>query len=409
MCLSVAQPVLNLLLFILVASGPCVSVAEACRGSMRPDNPRLRPSANSLPDGLVASLEEAGFFAIDLYEDGRWAAWCWQCTGKGLPPTAAFTHVACEDAGRDALSMRPCTKLASAISHFKNCHGANPIPVVTAKRRKMDAVDTARASNSSAGYADPATPAMQTRERTSESHEGSPAPLPEGDWPDQQGSGRHGSTPDRVSSVALSEASRSVGSSEPPPAPPSPASLSGESAVGAFEEEAMPPPVAPAQARVGSGRWFFQNRLSKIAEGCSLSVLQVAYNIAELREQGVPKVATDVVCKLVKNVLVSIGAGEEDPQVPRVPPLRDVTVAPSTHLMEKVLGVRDASDFEFGWCSTCGLRFDQCKPAPTPDNPLHQLLSAGCPQCGTAMYKVLALYLTTCQLGASCHSCSGMT
>lgn len=349
-------------------------------------SPRSRQ--HNVDADLVSSLEELGFFAIDVYEDGRWAAWCWKCTGEGHPPTACIRQSSGLDTSGQGLSFRPCTKLSSARAHVKSCHSraAPPVPLKRRKRLLEDRV-VADGTGEASTMRGPEPHDDLHLELSPVSPVLAPEPRVEADMPPQLQGAPPGALPE-LSSADLTESDLSDPEPEPQPAPPSTDSLSGESAVGAFEEESEPPPVA---ARRGSGLWFYQNRLSKIARGSSLSILQVAYNIAELREQGVPKIATDAVCKLVSNVLLSIGAGKKKPHDHGVPLLRDVSVAGSTHLMEKVLGVRDPTDFLFGWCQTCGLRFAHGTPVPSPRSPLQELLCESCPNCGTLKYKVSQL------------------
>lgn len=136
---------------------------------------------------------------------------------------------------------------------------------------------------------------------------------------------------------------------------------------------------APGPRR-GSGDWWFQTRLQPVAPGSSMSALQVAYSIAELRETGATKKSTTQVAQLLRNLLRSFG--------PSSVGIQNLHTPPSTYLVECVLGVPDAREFEFGWCPECGLRHP---PSPNHSGEGAELLKETCPQCGTSKYKVHAL------------------
>lgn len=133
--------------------------------------------------------------------------------------------------------------------------------------------------------------------------------------------------------------------------------------------------------RKGSAAWWFQHRLDPVGSGSSMSALQVAYMIAQLREKGVTKTGTTELSQFLTLLVASFGGQGGDGWQTHVPG--------STHLVERVLGVQDAGDMEFGWCPTCGLR--------SPDEPVRgrqsperlvDLLAATCRVCGTPQYKV---------------------
>lgn len=134
--------------------------------------------------------------------------------------------------------------------------------------------------------------------------------------------------------------------------------------------------------RKGSGAWWFNHRLSPIAVGSTMTALQTAYSVAELRDHGVTKAATSVVGRLLRSMLESI---TEPPFA-----LHDVHVPGSTHLIEQVLGVRQANEFEFGWCPTCGFRYPRIDLLSGLSHAQKsELLEETCPQCGTSKFKVL--------------------
>ena len=113
-----------------------------------------------------------------------------------------------------------------------------------------------------------------------------------------------------------------------------------------------------------------------------MSRLQLAYAIAELREQGIPNSSIDLVCKIVRNALTAAGPSES------------VVVPTSTHLVEATLGVRSPQSYEFGWCPGCGYRYPTdaggggpCSQALT-EALQSRLLDQTCGRCGTPKFKV---------------------
>lgn len=113
-----------------------------------------------------------------------------------------------------------------------------------------------------------------------------------------------------------------------------------------------------------------------------MSALQVAYIIAQLRDSGVTKIGTTQVSQFLDFLVASFAGPVGEGLEPHVPT--------STHLVERVLGVQDAVEFEFGWCPTCGSRYgdEPMRGRQSPER-LAELLSATCTVCGALKYKVL--------------------
>lgn len=333
-------------------------------------------------DALVEDLEHYGFYAIDVYENGEWSAWCHACTGEGCPPRASISHVkAGHVTGRQCLPTRPCKQLALARRHFFKMHSQKAASL-PGKRRRVLKPDSAAVrfglQHETLVYADVQGRGVPTLSSAYEPATFTAPPDAEPATPLSQSS--LGGSPPSHRSLSVSSGSRCCALSSSPTI----STLSSHSVDVMVSKDGPPPSLSALAPRQGLGLWFYRERQWPIARGSSLSVLHISYNIGELRARGVPKAATDLVCKLVHNILLSF---RDSPAA-----LADVVTPTSTQLLEKVLGVRQPSDFEFGWCRTCGLRFPHSKPVPTPGMELTQLLQETCPTCGTTMYKVCTFF-----------------
>lgn len=343
--------------------------------------PRVEQIPGFTPDDL-SLLPALGFVPAPVMGGDGWVASCVSCSGRGPIPRDRV-YIA-----NGTLKRGICRCVKSCRNHFRQFHST-----------KRDCSDHASSGAStgqpgafeslvypSAGEVSlpvqPGENAVRSASQPSVDLSGlptDPAPASEDDPPRASDP----VSPSDVSSAPFTEGREQFEAASAVPswssATGSPVSVAGES----MNEGSLVGATLARGPRKGSGRWFFHHRLDSIAQGSDLTALQLAYNISELREQGVSKNATNLVCHVVRNVLHSFKNSDA--------PLRDVTVAGSTHLVEKVLGVREPGEFEFGWCPKCGLRHP---PRSTDISDVvgglaQRLLQLTCPNCGSPKYKVL--------------------
>lgn len=158
-------------------------------------------------------------------------------------------------------------------------------------------------------------------------------------------------------------------------------------------------PPEERRFRKGSGAWLQEHRHDPMAKHSSMSILQLCYQVAWLRLQGLTKVATTTVCRLVANVIHGFA------NTPNA--IAEAQVPASTHLVEKVLGVESPDSFEFGWCPGphCGHRYPSVDPSVEGQRSREDKLKDTCPNCGTRKYKVLSTHrpCASCVLPMSSH------
>lgn len=352
-----------LFLCLVVFTGdllPCAGDSISCcmpRARHVIGSPPVCPSSSQISGPVLSNIAEAGFGDARRTAGGGWVARCLACTGPDV----------LDDLDPHVRKAGVCASVTACKAHQSHVHSrAVRIPV---------------------DQGDAAYDAFPTVEPAGSPVRGAPAAEDACDQPivDPQVAS--------PSSPGVSDAAEGASSAGSEPyavgldATPSPSS---ESAVASCSDadSGLGQDLAPGP-RKGSGAWWLSKRLDPVATGSSMSALQVAFNIAELREKGVTKVATSQVGKLMLNLLRSFSdPGNE---------LRNVHIPSSTHLVEQVLGVRQAREFEFGWCPTCGYRYP---PAPVRSGTLRerraQMLSETCPNCGTNTYKVSTVSLFRC-------------
>lgn len=311
--------------------------------------PRLKRSASGhrglLTDDLLAAIADTGFGDAFVTGEDSWEARCLFCTGPGSGPSRSVLQ-----------RVAVCTSVRACRTHQLRLH-----PLHRGACGTLDEacpVEQGPVDTNAVPPSPPHTPAH---------HDPSPGPA------DTQNLGDVSDV--SVPASAPSVAGNSTGSGT--------GDDSGSLIDDAVSEDSGSPVCSEdtdgisGGPRKGSGAWWYAHRLDPIAVGSSMSVLQVGYNIAELRSKGVTKGGTTMVASLLRNMVASLDTELEAAHVPG-----------STHLVERVLGVRQAADFEFGWCPGCGLRYPEMVPVCTSRENQAAFMGHTCPRCGTAKYKV---------------------
>lgn len=320
----------------------------------RPRPVRRTPDVPECPGPLsgrvLAAIAAAGFGAARITGPSSWEARCLLCTGENSVGTSA---------GHEHHGQRvaTCSSVQACRLHQRRLHSS--ITHVVVDTRDPDAPFDM--GPPLPGLDSPAAPGPAVSPSAS-ADDGSEAGI---DSPDEIRDRAHASpTASASPAVSVSMESDTAACSA------STASTDGSDA-----------PLVGARPRKGSAAWWFLHRLQPVAKGSNMSALQVAFSIAELRDKGVTKDASNSVARLLLHLLQSFtgpGFAMEDTHVPR-----------SIHLVERVLGVREPHEFEFGWCPTCGHRYPQSDhPRLQPRHELSRLLQETCPHCGTPKYKV---------------------
>lgn len=129
--------------------------------------------------------------------------------------------------------------------------------------------------------------------------------------------------------------------------------------------------------RTSSGAFQMLHREMPIVDSttCTMSTLQFACCLSELRQCGVTRTASTQIAKFGAAVANSLG--------------HKATVPKSAHMVDKVMGVRDASNFEFGLCGRCGWVFKGINVhTEMTVEAKEALLKVHCPACGWYVMEV---------------------
>lgn len=323
------------------------------------------PSMQALEPEFRKRIEDAGFVVVEVKEDGSWAARCLTCTSpedyKKLGNMASCRQMALCRSVRSCRIHQRKQHADKAVDPEEGVQahpqeGVEPEPEVGMQADPQEGV---QADGEEGLQADPEEAVQADLEEA--------IPLPPPASPEAP--------------VIDSDSGPDTAYVAPDVSFADPVSSSdvGSDSSDNFADDEVHADLAPGP-RKGSGDWWFKRRLEPVATGSSMSALQAAFNISEFRATGVTKSATTCVAMLMRNLLCSIPGPHNGQQHVHVPS--------STHLVEKILGVRNAKKFEFGWCPTCGHRYRALRGSGDMTEVQADLLSKTCPQCGSATYKV---------------------